>query len=173
MQFRVVPATSRDPSTPPDRLVLPAPPLPHTTRTRQVSLNEEDSRTVRVGRTATATSAVGATEVWEPYNVTLDAHPSTSTRSPSRCWSASRSTDQRGARSPGSQAARTPSSLTRRDHPRQGTLDRAGPVRLALPHRRTRRPRNVAALPNRVARHQLESDQAPQVARESLGLAQQ
>jgi spore coat protein A, manganese oxidase len=49
MQFRVVPATSPDTSTPPDQLVLPAPPLlPAATKTRRVSLNEEDSRTVRV-----------------------------------------------------------------------------------------------------------------------------
>src|SRR5215204_3274030 len=49
MQFRVIAATSPDTSTPPGQLVLPAPaPLPQATRTRQVSLNEEDSRTVRV-----------------------------------------------------------------------------------------------------------------------------
>jgi FtsP/CotA-like multicopper oxidase with cupredoxin domain len=49
MQFRVVPATSRDKSTPPNRLVLPPiRPLPVATRIRQVSLNEEDSKTVRV-----------------------------------------------------------------------------------------------------------------------------
>jgi FtsP/CotA-like multicopper oxidase with cupredoxin domain len=114
LQFRVVPRTSRDPSTPPRRLVLPAPPpLPHATRRRRVSLNEEDSRTVRVtqdkhgnvvldceggepfgprfallgtvagGRGVplrwddqiTEHPAVGATEVWELYNFTEDAHP--------------------------------------------------------------------------------------------------
>jgi spore coat protein A, manganese oxidase len=114
LQFRVVPRTSRDPSTPPHRLVLPAPPpLPHATRRRRVSLNEEDSRTVRVtedkhgnvvldcqdgepfgprfallGTVAgsrgvplrwddeiTEHPAVGATEVWELYNFTEDAHP--------------------------------------------------------------------------------------------------
>jgi spore coat protein A len=49
MQFRVVAATSPDISTPPSQLILQAPPpLPAATRTRQVSLNEEDSRTVRV-----------------------------------------------------------------------------------------------------------------------------
>jgi FtsP/CotA-like multicopper oxidase with cupredoxin domain len=49
MQFRVVPATSADTSTPPSQLVLPAiAPLPATTNTRQVSLNEEDSETVLV-----------------------------------------------------------------------------------------------------------------------------
>ncbi len=114
MQFRVVPRTSRDTSTPPNQLVLPAPPpLPQATTTRQVSLNEEDSRTVRVstdehgnvvldcdngqpfgprfallGTVAggageplrwddpiTENPAVGATEVWELYNFTEDAHP--------------------------------------------------------------------------------------------------
>ncbi len=49
LQFRVVPATSADTSTPPSQLVLPAiAPLPATTNTRQVSLNEEDSETVLV-----------------------------------------------------------------------------------------------------------------------------
>ena len=114
MQFRVVRRTSRDISTPPDKLVLPAPPpLPPTTATRQVSLNEDDSQTVRVstndqgnvvldcdqgepfgprfarlGTVAgglgvprgwddpiTENPAVGATEVWELYNFTADAHP--------------------------------------------------------------------------------------------------
>jgi len=114
LQFRVVRRTSRDTSTPPSQLVLPTPPpLPQATRTRQVSLNEEDSRTVRVstdehgnvvldcdngqpfgprfallGTVAggageplrwddpiTENPAVGATEVWELYNFTEDAHP--------------------------------------------------------------------------------------------------
>jgi FtsP/CotA-like multicopper oxidase with cupredoxin domain len=114
MQFRVVAATSRDTSTPPNQLVLPAPPpLPEATRTRQVSLNEEDSRTVRVttdddgnvtlacgrgepfgprfallGTVAggagqglrwddpiTENPALGATETWEMFNFTEDAHP--------------------------------------------------------------------------------------------------
>jgi spore coat protein A, manganese oxidase len=114
MQLRVVPATSPDTSTPPDQLVLPAPPpLPPATRTRRVSLNEQDSRTVRVSTDAngnltldcakgepfgprfallgtvaggagvalrwddpiTENPAVGATEVWELYNFTEDAHP--------------------------------------------------------------------------------------------------
>jgi FtsP/CotA-like multicopper oxidase with cupredoxin domain len=53
MQFRVVPATGPDTSTPPDRLVLPRiAPLPNATNTRQVSLNEVDSETVRVSTDA-------------------------------------------------------------------------------------------------------------------------
>ena len=114
MKLRVVPRTSRDTSTPPGQLVLPAvAPLPAATNTRQVSLNEEDSRTVLVStddngnvvldcdagepfgpRRATLGTveggegvslgwddpitenpAVGATEVWEMYNFTEDAHP--------------------------------------------------------------------------------------------------
>jgi FtsP/CotA-like multicopper oxidase with cupredoxin domain len=114
MQFHVVAASSPDTSTPPSQLVLPAPaPLPPATRTRQVSLNEEDSRTVRVstdkdgnvvldcakgepfgprfallGTVAggagvslrwddpiTENPAVGATEIWEMFNLTEDAHP--------------------------------------------------------------------------------------------------
>jgi FtsP/CotA-like multicopper oxidase with cupredoxin domain len=53
MQFRVVPATGPDTSTPPDRLVLPTiGPLPVATTTRQVSLNEVDSETVLVSTDA-------------------------------------------------------------------------------------------------------------------------
>jgi FtsP/CotA-like multicopper oxidase with cupredoxin domain len=49
MLFEVVPAASPDTSTPPNQLRLPEPPpIPSATRTRRVSLNEEDSRTVRV-----------------------------------------------------------------------------------------------------------------------------
>jgi spore coat protein A len=49
MRLHVVPATSADPSTPPDRLRLPAiAPLGAETRTRAVSLNEQESATVRV-----------------------------------------------------------------------------------------------------------------------------
>jgi FtsP/CotA-like multicopper oxidase with cupredoxin domain len=53
MQFRVVPATGPDTSTPPDRLRLPRiGPLPVATTTRQVSLNEVDSETVLVSTDA-------------------------------------------------------------------------------------------------------------------------
>jgi FtsP/CotA-like multicopper oxidase with cupredoxin domain len=49
LRLRVVSRVGTDPSTPPSQLVLPAiPPLPDVTTTRQVSLNEEDSQTVRV-----------------------------------------------------------------------------------------------------------------------------
>jgi FtsP/CotA-like multicopper oxidase with cupredoxin domain len=114
MQFRVVPATSPDTSTPPSQLVLPTiPPLPGATRVRRVSLNEEDSQTVRASTDATGNvildcakgtpfgprfallgtvaggagvplrwgdpitenPSLGATEVWEMYNFTEDAHP--------------------------------------------------------------------------------------------------
>jgi FtsP/CotA-like multicopper oxidase with cupredoxin domain len=49
MQFRVVAATAFDSSTPPESLALPARiPLPDPVLTRDLSLNELDSRTVRV-----------------------------------------------------------------------------------------------------------------------------
>jgi FtsP/CotA-like multicopper oxidase with cupredoxin domain len=49
MRFHVVPATSPDTSTPPHQLQFPAiAPLGPATATRQVSLNEQDSETVRV-----------------------------------------------------------------------------------------------------------------------------
>ena len=103
MQFRVVPA--RRPSThttPPQFLQLPAiTPLPAETVTRQVALIEKagvgfdaDDEPVEgpvealLGTVAdgvwmerlwmdpvTENPAVGATEVWEMYNTTADAHP--------------------------------------------------------------------------------------------------
>ena len=49
LQFRVLAATSVDSSTPPSELRLPGiEPLPAVTNTREVSLNEVDSETVRV-----------------------------------------------------------------------------------------------------------------------------
>jgi spore coat protein A len=49
MRFHIVEAKSSDPSTPPDKLVLPAiTPLADATNTRQVSLNEQESATVNV-----------------------------------------------------------------------------------------------------------------------------
>ena len=114
MQFRVVAATSVDTSTPPTELLLPRiAPLPAATNTREVSLNEVDSETVRVSEDQngnivldceggepfgpkeallgtlaggagvprnwddpiTENPAVGATEVWELHNFTVDAHP--------------------------------------------------------------------------------------------------
>jgi spore coat protein A, manganese oxidase len=111
MQFRVVASTSSDTSTPPQFLGLPAiTPIGPASTTRQVSLNEAGSETVRTSgeppvldcargeefgpREAllgvmagsapvaklwddaiTENPAVGATEVWEMYNFTEDAHP--------------------------------------------------------------------------------------------------
>ena len=103
MQFRVVPASAADDSTPPRFLHLPAiPPLPAATSTRQLALIEEASEganeeeeevegpveallgTVTAGGAwtehkwmdpVTENPAVGATEVWEIYNATADAHP--------------------------------------------------------------------------------------------------
>jgi FtsP/CotA-like multicopper oxidase with cupredoxin domain len=102
MQFRVVPAVGVDNSTPPQFLQLPAiTPLPAATVTRQLALIEEASKgadeegeevegpveallgTVAAGvwterkwmDPVTENPAVGATEVWEIYNTTADAHP--------------------------------------------------------------------------------------------------
>jgi FtsP/CotA-like multicopper oxidase with cupredoxin domain len=101
MQFRVGPALSVDTTTPPQFLVLPAiTPLAGGT-TRPVALLEELSQffadapaELRLGTVAgdastgpatwnalkwmdpvTENPAVGATEVWEFYNATIDAHP--------------------------------------------------------------------------------------------------
>jgi FtsP/CotA-like multicopper oxidase with cupredoxin domain len=102
LQFRVVPAVGVDDSTPPQFLHLPTiTPLPAATVTRQLALIEEASEgadeegeeiegpveallgTVAAGvwterkwmDPVTENPAVGATEVWEIYNTTADAHP--------------------------------------------------------------------------------------------------
>ena len=102
MQFRVVPAVAADPTTPPEFLVLPAiHPLPQATVIRRLALIEEMSKffsdvpveaelgTVSWDSQAdvgtwnklewrapvTENPATGATEVWEIYNATADAHP--------------------------------------------------------------------------------------------------
>jgi len=102
MQFRVGPALAPDPTTPPQFLVLPAiTPLPAATVTRPLALLEELSQffadapaETRLGIVAgdpnagigewtslawadpvSENPAVGATEVWEFYNATVDAHP--------------------------------------------------------------------------------------------------
>jgi FtsP/CotA-like multicopper oxidase with cupredoxin domain len=104
MQFRVVPATDLDDTTPPEHLVLPAiTPLPAAVVTRRLALiersgigyeadgeeiegpveallgNVDDSD--NVPRAAlwmdpvTENPAIGTTELWEIHNTTADAHP--------------------------------------------------------------------------------------------------
>jgi spore coat protein A len=96
MQFAVVPAVGVDPSTPAQFLTLPAQaPLPAATVTRPLALLEEMSMywdgpaAAMLGTVdasgmpmmnmwsdpVTENPAVGATEVWEFYNFTADAHP--------------------------------------------------------------------------------------------------
>jgi FtsP/CotA-like multicopper oxidase with cupredoxin domain len=101
MQFRVVPALTVDASTPPQFLQLPAiTPLPAATLTRPLALLEQVSAfhdgpaeallgtvdgnpniapgvwTKRLWMDpVTENPAVGATEMWELYNATEDAHP--------------------------------------------------------------------------------------------------
>jgi spore coat protein A, manganese oxidase len=101
MEFRVVPSTTVDGSTPPQFLQLPAiTPLPPESVTRPLALLEEASAfhdgpaEALLGTVAgdpnlapgvwtkrlwmdpvTENPAVGATEVWELYNATEDAHP--------------------------------------------------------------------------------------------------
>jgi len=102
MQFRVGPALAPDPTTPPQFLVLPAiTPVPPATVTRPLALLEEMSMyfadapaetllgtvdgnpnlapgvwTKRMwSEDVTENPTVGATEVWEFYNATADAHP--------------------------------------------------------------------------------------------------
>ncbi len=96
LQFRVVPATARDPTTPPQFLVLPAiTPLPAPVNTRPLALIEmmsdvhDGPSEAMLGRVnaaglpehhmwsepVTENPSVGDTEVWEFYNFTADAHP--------------------------------------------------------------------------------------------------
>ncbi len=102
LQFRVIPAVEPDPTTPPAFLTLPpVASLPPTTLTRRLAMIEEMSRNfgdapaeallgVVDGNPnsgsgmwmkkmwmdpVTENPAVGATETWELYNTTADAHP--------------------------------------------------------------------------------------------------
>jgi FtsP/CotA-like multicopper oxidase with cupredoxin domain len=96
MQFHVGPAVAADPSTPPQFLVLPAlAPLPAESMTRKLGLIEmmsefhEGPAEAMLGTVdaegypthhmwmeeITENPIVGATEVWEMYNFTADAHP--------------------------------------------------------------------------------------------------
>jgi spore coat protein A, manganese oxidase len=102
MQFRVVRSVGRDRTTPPQFLVLPSvAPLPPATTTRALALLEEMSMDFEDApaetllgtvdgdpnlapgtwvkrlwaEPITENPAVGATEVWELYNATGDAHP--------------------------------------------------------------------------------------------------
>jgi len=97
MQFRVVPSAAADLTTPPQQLVLPAvPTLPAPAVTRRLAVLEQMSQYVddapAEALLGTVSSngvwakrlwmdpvsenpAEGATEVWEFYNATEDAHP--------------------------------------------------------------------------------------------------
>ena len=96
MRFRVVPLASKDTSRDPAQVTLPAfKPVGPASATRQVSLNEEESAVfdgpiaaglgtlaaagdpvpLRWEDPITENPALGATEVWEMYNFTEDAHP--------------------------------------------------------------------------------------------------
>jgi spore coat protein A len=103
MQFRVVPRTAPDRSTPPERLVLPvAPALPEATVTRKLALIEKSGIGYDPNGTpvegpveallggldqnddafaqfwmdpVTENPVLGDTEIWEIYNTTADAHP--------------------------------------------------------------------------------------------------
>jgi spore coat protein A, manganese oxidase len=98
MKFTVVPLASHDTSRPPDRLNLPAfRPLGDASNTRRVSLNEQASTfpgfdgpiAAQLGTFDSAGNPeplgwndaisenpeLNATEIWELYNFTADAHP--------------------------------------------------------------------------------------------------
>ena len=181
MQFRVVPAVGADDSTPPQYLQLPAiTPLPAATLTRQLALIEEASEgadeegeevgdrsqrllgTVDAGvwtarewmDAVTENPAIGATEVWEMYNATADAHPmhiheiafevvnrqdilvDEEPRGPGRTRIRA---DPSGAL--GDRVQRHGHRLPRTGHTGRRPVQDARPVRLALPHRRARRQR--------------------------------
>ena len=193
LQFRVVPALGVDDSTPPQFLQLPAlTPLPAATVTRQLALIEEASEgadeegeevegpveallgTVAAGvwterkwmDPVTENPAIGATEIWEIYNTTADAHPMhiheiafevvdreglvlnaegevaepiqlDGTVTPAEPW-------ETGFKDT---VIAYPGQVTRvRAH-----FPTARPVRVALPHRRARGQRDDAPVPHRAA----------------------
>ena len=151
MKFTVVPLAARDTSVPPGQLTLPAfTPLGPATTARRVSLNEEDSavlpgvgpRAALLGTIAgdgtpvhrewddpiTENPALGATEIWEIHNFTVDAHPihihqvqfQVVDREPS-------TTAPPGRPNAGRPASRTPSSRTPGEITRvKATFDLAG-----------------------------------------------
>jgi FtsP/CotA-like multicopper oxidase with cupredoxin domain len=74
MKFVVKAASNSDTTTPPDQLVLPAQPvLPATDVTRQVSLNEEESASVRVSEDASGNIVLDCAtgEVFGPTSALL------------------------------------------------------------------------------------------------------
>ena len=191
MQFRVVPASAADDSTPPRFLQLPAiSPLPAATLTRQLALIEEASEgedeegeevegpveallgTVAAGvwterkwmDPVTENPAVGATEVWEIYNTTADAHPmhiheiafevvnreglvlndDEEVVEPIQLDGEITPPAALGNRLQG-HGHRLPGT----GHAAQGAIHRAGSVRVALPHRRARGQRDDAPVPHR------------------------
>jgi FtsP/CotA-like multicopper oxidase with cupredoxin domain len=95
LQFRVVPAVAPDPTTPPQFLALPAITRLTGGTTRPLALLEQmseftdgpaearlgvvDNKGTLVAKKwmdeVTENPATGATEVWEYYNATADAHP--------------------------------------------------------------------------------------------------
>ena len=190
MQFRVVPVARVDGSTPPQFLQLPAiAPLPPATVTRRLALLEMMSESFEdapaealLGTVAgdpnvaaaawthlhwmgevTENPAVGATEVWELYNATADAHPMHIHEITFEVLEPSGHRRRRGERD-GSGHTRLGShrtgavgdrlqghgdQLPGAGHTAEGSLRHARPVRLALPHRGARGQRDDAALPHR------------------------
>ena len=189
MQFRVVPAVAPDPTTPPQFLMLPAiTPLPPATVTRPLALMEEMSAffadapaeavlgtvdgnpnvapgifTKRLWmEPVTENPAVGATEVWELYNTTGDAHPmhvhelvfEVINRQPIFVNETTQEVQvvaRLGADASGilgDRLQRHRDRLPGPGHTHSRPVHHAGPVRLALPHRRARRQRDDAAVPH-------------------------
>ncbi len=188
MQFRVVPSTTADASTPPRFLRVPAiTPLPAATVTRPLALIEElspffeDAPAEALLGTVdgdpnvapgvwmkrlwmdevTENPAVGATEIWELYNATADAHPmhihevhfelvnrqDIVVDEAAESVQATGRATRTGAVGDGAQGH--DHRLPRAGHPGAAPVRQTGPVRLALPHRRARGQRDDAALPHR------------------------
>ena len=184
LQFRVVPAVAADPTTPPQFLVLPAITRLTGGTARPLALLEQASAFTDgpaeaqlgiVDETGTPVAkkwmdavtenpAVGATEVWEYYNATADAHPMHIHEV------AFQVVNRQGLALDEEGEVVQPVQLAGRPHPArvlgerlEGHRDRLPgpgdpaaaavrqprPVRLALPHRRARGQRDDAALPDR------------------------
>ena len=190
MQLRIVPAVAADPTTPPQFLVLPAiTPLSAATVTRPLALIEKMGEgfeadgeevegpveallgTVTAGvwterlwmDPVTENPALGATEVWEFYNTTGDAHPmhihetvfevvnreGLVLNTDGEVLQPIQLDGNITSAEPWESGFKHRHRLPGTGHTRAAAVQHTWPIRLALPHRRARGQRDDASIPHR------------------------